>query len=221
MTTTGHRSDADVKRAILAELEWTLSINSAHIGVAVNEGVVTLSGETDSYPERLLAEKAALRVRGVVAVAEEITVKSPWKLANDSDIALEASEAIQRAVDVPDSVNVAVKDYVVTLSGAVQWHHELVAAYRAVQYIKGIHEVVNHITILPSAEVTDIKSAITDAFVRSAQFEGNNIAVVSDENHGVTLEGSVGSWSEYRQAEQVAWSAPGITTVKNRLRIAP
>jgi osmotically-inducible protein OsmY len=221
MTQLKHVTDAELKKAVVAELEWTPSIDSAHIGVAVTDGAVTLSGEAATYPEKLLAEKAALRVRGVTAVAEEITVRSSWKPSNDSDIARDTSDALRRAVDVPDSVKVAVNDHVVTLSGAVSWHHERVAAFRAVTYVKGVHEVINNVTVIPGVEAVNIKAQIGEAFVRNALLEGNNVTVVSDTDHCVTLEGFVRSWSELRQAEHIAWSAPGITGVKNLLRIVP
>jgi osmotically-inducible protein OsmY len=221
MTEKKNRPDAELRAAVAAELEWTPSINSAHIGIAVTDGAVTLSGEAATYPEKLLAEKAALRVRGVTAVAEEITVRSDWKPANDTDIARESSEALHRAVDIPDSVKVSVSNHVVTLTGAVKWHHERAAAYRAVQYTRGVREVINDITVNPGVEDANIKSQISAAFVRNALDKGNSIRVVSDDDHAVTLEGTVGSWSELRQAEHIAWSAPGVAGVKNRIRIAP
>ena len=218
MTQTLQKIDADLKAAVAEELAWTPSVNSTHVGVAVDHGAVTLSGEVDTYPERHLAEKAALRVRGVVAVAEEITVRNTWGVANDSDVAREASEALERAVNVPDSVKAVVHEHFITLSGTVAWQYQRKAAERAVRYLRGVSGVQNTITIKPAVSTAGLKNAISAAFVRSAQLEGNNITVTA--NAGVvTLEGTVHSRSEQRQATTAAWSAPGVTSVMNRLRL--
>jgi osmotically-inducible protein OsmY len=219
MTRTLRRPDSELKSAVVAELRWIPSVNSAHIGVSVNDGAVTLSGEVDSYPEKLLAAKAVTRVQGVNAIAQEITVRDSWGGMNDTDIAREAGEAVQRAVDVPETVHVSVHNRIITLSGSVRWQHERAAAARAVRYTKGIRSVLNSVEIRPSASTTGIKTAIAAALVRSALLETNNISVATDTAGVVTLEGTVRSWDESGQTEHVCWSAPGVTDVLNRLRI--
>lgn len=218
MTKTEQRTDAELKDAVANELAWTPSVNSTRIGVAVDHGAVTLSGEVDTYPERRFAEKAALRVRGVTAVAEEVTVRKTWGAANDADIAREASEALARAVDLPDSVKVVVRDHFITLSGPVTWHYQLEAAERAVRYLKGVTGVLNTVEIKPTVSAAGLKTAISAALVRNAQLEGKHITVTADAGV-VTLEGTVHSWSESRQANAAAWSGPGVTRVMNHLRV--
>ena len=218
MTQTSRRPDAELKGAVVEELRATPSVNSTHIGVAVTDGAVTLSGEVETYPEKTLAEKAAQRVRGVTAIAEEITVRDTWGAA-DTDIAREAGEALQRAVDVPDTVKAAVHGHVVTLSGVVAWQYQRAGAARAVRYLKGVLDVLDTVTIRPTAAVADIKAAIGAALVRNARIENQHIAVTTGTAGAVTLEGTVHSWAERRQAEQAAWSAPGVTEVTNHLRI--
>ena len=219
MTPTQQRTDAELKDAVADELGWTPSVNSTHIGVAVDHGAVTLSGEVDTYPERFLAERAALRVHGVTAVAEEVTVRNPRGAANDADIAREASEALERAVDVPpDSVKAVVHDHFITLSGSVTWYYQREAAERAVRYLKGVTGVHNTVKIKPAVSASGLKSAISAALVRNAQLEGKHITVTADAGV-VTLEGTVHSGSERRQANTTAWSAPGVTNVMNHLRI--
>ncbi len=192
---------------------------STHIGVAVDHGAVTLSGEVNTYPERLLAEKAALRVHGVTAVAEEIKVNYVGGSANDSDIAREASEALDRSVNVPsDSVKAIVNGHFITLSGQVAWQFQREAAERSVRYLKGVTGVFNQITIKPTVSANGLKNTIGAAFVRSAQLEGKDIKVTADAGT-VTLEGSVHSWSDRRQADTSAWAAPGVTSVTNHLRV--
>lgn len=195
-------------------------MNSTHIGVAVDHGAVTLSGEVGTFPERLAAEQAALRVRGVTAVAEEVTVRDIWGGANtDADIAREAGEALQGAVDVPsDSVRAVVADHCITLSGPVTWHYQREAAERAVRYLKGVTGVYNTVKIKPTVSASGLKTAISAAFVRNAQLEGRNITVSADRG-AVTLEGTVHSPAERRQANMAAWSAPGVTAVMNHLHV--
>ncbi|MDQ2845906.1 MAG: BON domain-containing protein [Actinomycetota bacterium] len=219
MTQTEHRPDIDLKNSIIEELRWTPSVNPTHIGVAVNHGAVTLSGEVDSYPEKLHAEKATLRVRGVTGIAQEMTVRSTFG-ANDTDIARQAGEAIDRAVDVPkDSVKVAVHDHMITLTGTVPWNYQRESASRAVRYLKGVHEVFNTVTIKPTASAAGIKTAIAEAMLRSAVLDAKNTTVTADPAGTVTIEGTVQSWAERHQAELVAWAAPGVSDVINKLRI--
>jgi osmotically-inducible protein OsmY len=181
---------------------------------------VTLSGEVDSYPERRWAEEAVMRVHGVTAIAEEISVRSKWHATNDTDIAREAGEALDRAVDLPEgAITATVHDHVVTLSGHVPWNHQRDAASRAVRYLKGVANVQNAITIRPTVSASGVKSAITAALVRSAQFEGSDVSVTADSAGVVTLNGTVHSWSERQSAQQAAWFAPSVTSVTNDLLI--
>jgi osmotically-inducible protein OsmY len=212
------RTDTDLKNAVSDAIDWLPSVNSAHIGVSVSQGVVTLSGQVDSYPQRYQAEKAALRVRGVNAVAEEITVRG-LAGTTDSGIAKEAHEALERAVDVPkDTVKVTVQEHVITLTGNMTWQFQREAAARAVRYLHGVIGIHNNLSIKPAASADGIKTAITDALTRDAQLEARNITVMTDGGH-VTLEGKVHTWSEQHQADWAAWSAPGVSAVTNNLRI--
>jgi osmotically-inducible protein OsmY len=188
--------------------------------VTVTNGAVTLFGEVDSYPEKRLAEKAVERVRGVSAIAEDITVRSTWAAVTDTDIARETGEALRRSVDVPDSIQVSVHDGVLTLSGVVTWQFERAAAGRAVQYAKGVGVINNEITIRPGVIAEDLKFAISAALLRNAEVDGARVAVVTANDGSATLTGVVASWSERRQAERVTWSAPGVTRVANRLTVA-
>jgi len=219
MTPTLHRSDVELKSAVVEELGWTPSVDDTHVGVAVNDGAVALSGEVASYPEKLLAIHAAQRVRGVTAVAQDIVVRSAWGEAKDIDIAREAGEALERAVDVPASVKVAVHGHVVTLSGAVNWQYQREAADRAFRYTKGVTGVFNLLEIRPAAMASGCKAAITSALVRNARLESKHITVTTDDAGSATVEGTVGSWAESRQAEHACWAAPGVTGVINNLRI--
>jgi osmotically-inducible protein OsmY len=220
MTQTRHRTDHELRTAVVDELNWTPNVDVTRIGVSVNDGAVTLSGEVDSYPEKGNAEKAAFRVRGVSAVAEEIVVRSAVGGMNDTDIAREAGEALDRAVDIPrDAVKASVRDHIITLSGAVCWQFQRRAAERAVRYLRGVDAVRNEITIDPERAASDLKKSISSALVRNAQLDSNTIEVVIGEGGAVSLIGRVQSAAEGRQAEHTAWSAPGVTSVMNSLII--
>ena len=220
MTQTLQRTDAELKGAVTEELVWTAGLNSANIGVAADDGAVTLSGEVESYPEKLRAEQAMLRVAGVTAFADEITVRGSWEGVNDTDIARSAGEALNLCVDVPGGeVKAAVHDHAITLSGRVTWYYQREAAASAVQSLPGVSHVNNMITIRPAVKTRDIKAAILAALVRSAQIESAHTIVMADDVGVVTLDGRVRSWSERREAENAAWTAVGVTDVVNHLRI--
>jgi osmotically-inducible protein OsmY len=218
--TTQSILDTDLKEAVVAELSWLPYLNDTKIGVAVNDGAVMLSGEVDSYPEKLQAEHAAMRVRGVTAIAEELTVRGKWQGAGDLDIAREATEALDRAVNLPDgAVTATVHDHAITLSGQVLWQYQRESAARAVRYLKGITAVHNLISVKPVASAAGIRTAISAALVRSAEFDGRNITVHATHDGSVRLEGAVRSQHEREAAQRAAWFAPGVTAVVNDLHV--
>jgi len=220
MTTTLNRTDDQLKTAIDDELGWTPNVTATHVGVGVNHGAVTLSGEVASYPERHLAVRAAQRVRGVTAVADEMTVQTVWANTNDTDISREAGESLDRAIDVPaGSIKAEVTDHVITLRGQVGWNYEREAAHRAVRYLRGVTDVHNLVTVKPRVSAVGVKSSIDAALLRNALLEAKGTKVTADASGEVTLEGNVHSWTERTQAESLAWSAPGVTGVVNHLHI--
>lgn len=219
MTTSTELQDTQIGAAVVRELGWLPSVDSTHIEVSVTGGVVTLSGRVATYLEKVLAGKATQRVHGVVGLAQEIDVHTRWTALTDVDIARECGEALQRAVDVPDSVKVAVTKKAVTLSGEVQWQFQREAAVRTVQCLKGVTEVQNDITLRTGVVLTDLQAAIEAALVRNAQLESHQICVSTVNRGEVTLTGKVGSWAESRQAEHACWAAPGVTAVHNQLTL--
>ena len=221
MTIKTNPTDATLEAAVIEELKWTPSIDSSHIDVSAEYGIVTLSGEVDSYPEKFLAEKAALRVHGVSGVSGEIRVRNNWSALSDVDIAAEVDAALERAIDVPPgSVQGVVDDHFVTLAGSVNWHFQRQAAERAVRYLKGVTGLRNSITIEPKVSATGLKKTITAALDRNAQLKKRGISVATDED-AVILTGKVRTCAERHQADMTAWSAPGVTSVANQLVVAP
>lgn len=151
MTGLAQRTDQQLQDAVNDELRWTPSVDSSHIHVAVAGGTATLTGHVATYPETLLAARAALRVRGIVAVAQEIAVRGPWAAATDTQIARHAVDALKMAPAVSTAVQASVHERRLTLSGRVGSLLESEAACRAVNYIPGLEMVVNEMTIGPAS----------------------------------------------------------------------
>lgn len=212
--------DMDLKKTILDELEWEPSVEAAHIGVAVDDGVVTLSGHVSSYAEKIAAEVAVRRIKGVRGIAEEIEVRFPGdKKTADDQIAKRALNVMEWASTVPkDAVQVKVQRGVVTLNGQVDWYYQKEEASTAVRKFSGVRAVINDISIKQKPQAGDIKLKIEQALKRNADLEANSIKVVVTGGR-VTLDGKVKAWYERDLAERTAWSAPGVTAVEDRIQI--
>jgi len=211
--------DMDLRRNVISELNFEPAVNAAHIGVASEGGVVTLSGHVESYAEKLAAEKAAKRVKGVKAIAEEIKVRFPEETkTGDDEIAIRAVCMLEWSAVAPSSsVMVEVQDGWVHLSGEVKWRYQRNAVEGLLQRLSGIKGVMNHITVRPHQEPLDIKCKIEDALDRNAQVLAEKISVSVGDGGRVVLEGQVRDWQERNAVEDAAWSAPGVSWVENRL----
>jgi len=211
----------DLQRAILDELEYEPSINADEIGVSVRDGVVTLSGLVGSYAEKVAAETAVKRVQGVKAVALDLEVRIPSLFKHtDTDIAKAASTALDWNTLVPKGrVKVKVEDGWVTLEGLLGWDFERQAAARAVRSLNGVRGVSNLIVLKPQVGTKQIQERIVGAFRRNADLDSKTVSVEAVDGK-VTLFGNVRSWTERREAERVAWAAPGVSEVENRIIVA-
>jgi osmotically-inducible protein OsmY len=214
--------DKVLRQFIIDDLNFEPSIDSANIGVAVEKGVVTLSGHVASYAEKIAAERAVQRVRGVKAIAQEIEVRYPDQAKrSDDEIAQRALNILKWSVQVPaDRIQVKVEKGWITLTGAVPWQYQRLAAESAVRKLSGIVGVTNliEIEIKPHVAASDVQRKITDSLKRNAEVEADSIRVVVD-NDKVILEGKVKTWYERGLAKRAAWSAPGVTMVEDRLTL--
>lgn len=212
-------NDNELQKSVIAELNWEPSIKAAHIGVAANDGVVTLSGHVDTYMEKSIAEKAARRVKGVKAVAEEIEVKLAFDIQRtDEEIAAAALNRLEWDVEIPDDIiRIKVEKGWVTLTGEVEWHYQMEAAERDVRALHGVVGVSNQISLKPTANARDISDSIRHALHRS-WFDPKTITV-SATGGNVHLTGTAHSWSDRQLAGATAWAAPGATAVRNDITI--
>lgn len=212
--------DKALKQKVLDELKWDPSINAAHVGITANDGIVTLTGRVESFAEKHAAEKAAGRVVGVKAVAEEIEVKLPFSSKRgDDEIAASALERLSWDTFVPpDVIKVKVEKGWITLSGEVDWAFEKNAAGAALSNLYGVIGVSNDITITSKANASDISTDIKLALDRSWFSAPNHIKVTVD-GGDVNLTGTVHSWEDKRKAAFTAWAAPGATYVQNDLSV--
>ena len=212
-------SELQLRQDVVDELEYEPSVDAAHIGVAVDKGVVTLTGHVASYAEKQAAIAAVRRVKGVRAIAEEIEVRYPLdKKTSDDEIAQRAIDILGWDMMVPsDSIQVMVHNGWVTLTGNVDWHYQKKQAEEDVRKLSGVRGVTNTIEIKPSVQAEDVKRKIEEALKRHAEIEASAIRVTVHERNKVLLEGKVGSWDERNAVENAAWSAPGVKSVEDRM----
>ncbi|CAN5427793.1 BON domain-containing protein [soil metagenome] len=215
------KTDNQLRDDVLTELAWEPSVDSAHIGVTAEQGIVTLSGQVRTYMEKSAAERATERVRGVKGVAEKLEIKfGTGNHHNDTEIAQAAITALKWNDLVPnDKVQVIVEKGVVTLKGQVDWNYQREAATNAVRYLNGVTSVGNQMTLTTTLASPDLEAKIKQSFQRNAQLDADQIHATTQAGQ-VTLTGTVRSWAERRDAADVAWAALGVSDVHNNLVIA-
>jgi osmotically-inducible protein OsmY len=215
------KSDSQIQKDVIAELNWEPTVNAAEIGVEVKDGTVTLAGHVDNYPGKWNAERAAERVYGVKALVMEIDVTLAGSTRRtDADIVRSARDILEWTTDATeDTVRVTVDKGVITLSGAVPWEYQRRDAAEAVRNLVGVTGVLNSITITSDVSSSIIKADIEAALKRRATADAKSIKVAVD-GAEVTLTGSVHSWSERNLARDSAWAAPGVRNVIDNLAVA-
>ncbi|WNH07779.1 BON domain-containing protein [Thalassobellus suaedae] len=214
------KTDARIREDVLDQLAWESNVDDRQIGVAVENGVVTLSGVVDSYSTKMAAEKATKKVSGVKAVVEDIEVKYGDSFKkSDKEIAKAAVNALKWNMSVPDDkIMVKVDDGWIYLTGEVKWDFQRNAAKKAVEDLLGVRYVSNNITLKQNIEATDIKNKIKKAFERAADVDAKHISVEVD-GHTVTLRGTVRSLAEKEEARKTAYASPGVYNVNNKIKV--
>jgi osmotically-inducible protein OsmY len=212
-------TDIRVRGAVVRQLDWNPEVDASAIGVTASDAVVTLTGFVDSYAEKLAAERVAKRVRGVRAVANDITVRQMVD-RTDPDIAHDAIVCLQNRPDLGDMVQVAVHRGHLTLTGQVEWLLQKEAAERAVKHVRGLLGIFNHLTVKARSAQRDVRRRIVAAMHHDADLDARRITVdVHDST--VTLTGTVSTWLQRDAAELAAGHAPGIARVENRIAVVP
>ena len=216
------RSDEAIQTDVLEEVKWDTRVRPNEIGVAVKDGIVTLTGWVDSYMKKMAAEEAAHRVRGFKAVANDIEVRLPGSAERtDADLAKAVLNALKWEANIPaGKLDVTVSQGWVTLKGEVDYGFQKRDAERAVQRLSGVKGVTNLITIKPLVSPTDLKQQIERALVRNAETDARQITV-EVQGGKLILRGTVRSYAEKQAAEDTAWSAPGVSEVDNQIMISP
>ncbi|HWV66419.1 BON domain-containing protein [Chitinophaga sp.] len=214
------KTDVQIREDVLDELMWEPMLKPAEIGVAVTDGIVTLSGYVNDYSKKLAAEKAVKRVKGVKAVAEDIQVRLPFEMQkDDEEIAGKVVNALKWNTNIPDEkISVKVDNGWVTLDGELEWQFQRDAALTAVRDLVGINGVINLLKLKPVLSTSIIKSNIRKALERNADLEADKITIDTSDST-VTINGKVHSWSEKSEAERAIWATPGVAKVINHLEI--
>jgi osmotically-inducible protein OsmY len=211
--------DIRVRDAVLRQLEWDPEVDAGGIGVTASKGAVTLTGAVATYAGKLAAERAAKRVRGVRAVANDLDVRLVAE-RTDADIAADVTRSLEMCGGIPSTVQAAVHHGRVTLTGQVNWLFQKPMAEKALRHIRGVRAVVNYIAVAPRAIERDVQHRIAEALHRHASIDARSISVATM-GDTVILTGTVGTWLQRDAAEKAAAAAPGIAHVDNRLIVEP
>ena len=214
------KSDNQIQEDIIDQLKWEPFLNASQIGAAVKNGIVTLTGQVDTYSKKLAAENAAKKIAGVKAIAEDIQIGvSPEYNKTDTEIAEAVLNALKWHTAVQEEkIKIKVENGNVRLEGEVEWEFQRNNAETAIENLTGIRSVMNLINVKPNFTASDIKKKITAAFQRSATIDAGKITVEVTGDK-VILGGKVRSFAEKEDAEKAAWLAPGVTRIESRIEM--
>ena len=218
-TTTLTDVDVRIRDAVMRQLEWDPQLDASAVGITAKDGAVTLTGYIDSYSGKLAAERAAKRVHGVRAVANDIEVRLKLD-RTDADLANDVVRALELRGTIPEGVQAVVHNAHVTLTGKVNWLFQKREAEKAVRHVRGVRDVVNYIEVAPQGVERDVRRRIVQALHLNADVDARHITVTLT-GDTATLTGTVGTWLQREAAEHAAADAPGIRDVINSLVVEP
>lgn len=214
-TATLTEADVRVRDAVMRQLDWDPEVDASAVGVTAKNGSVTLTGFIDTYSGKLAAERAAKRVHGVRAVANDVDVRLRLE-RTDPEIAQDAARALELRGTLPEGVQAVVHNGHVSLTGKVDWLYQNEIAEKAIRHIRGVRNVLNHISVVPQAAVRDVRHRIVRALHQNADVDARHITVTVSGDTAI-LTGTVGTWLQRDSAERAAANAPGIAHVDNRI----
>ncbi len=215
------KSDAQIQKDVMIELDWDAGIDATHVAVTVSDGIVTLTGSVPHFSAKYAAQAIAQRIGGVRAIADELEIDLLGShMRTDTEIAAAALNALHWTYGVPPDLKVVVDNGWITLSGQTNWSFEREVAAKTLGSLMGVRGVVNKIQLKSKIVPADVQFRIEDALKRSAAAEGQKIDVQISGNK-VTLSGNVHSKFEASDAELAAWNAPGVSSVQNDLTVGP
>jgi osmotically-inducible protein OsmY len=216
------RTDSEIKKDVEDEVRFDPDIDATDIAVSVHNSVIALTGFVRSYMQKIQAERDAIRVAGVVGVANDLEVRLPYiNKRPDPEIARDAVQKLQNELPYSSQfIKVTLEDGWLTLEGSFEWNYQRERAEKAVRSVRGVTGVTNDIMLKPRVMASDVKSRIEEALKRSAEIDASHITVESVGSK-VVLRGTVRSWAERQEAERAAWQAPGLATVENLITISP
>jgi osmotically-inducible protein OsmY len=218
MLNTLDKTDTEIKNDVLSELKYEPSIKVTDIGVLVKDGIVTLTGYTTSFNEKLTAVHAVKRVVGVLAIADDIELHIPdANHRTDGEIA--AAHQIESSTTIPKgTIGITIRNGWIILEGEVEWWYQKNAAEVAVRHLSGVRGVSNSISIKSTDKIPAVGMDIEAAFARNALLDAKQIRIEIDGSK-VTLHGTVRTLAEREEAERVAWAAQGVLSVEDHLDV--
>lgn len=211
-------NDKQLRQAVIDELDFEPSIESAEIGVLAEEGVVTLTGHVPTYYQKMRAERATWRVKGVLAVVQNIEVRYATD-TSDEELAKRALGVLKWNSSLPSDIHVTVNKGWLSLEGTVNWQYQRTNAEAALRALHGVTGISNNIAIKPSVQVPVVQKRIEDALKRNAEIEARQVHIAVKNGDTVTLDGKVDTWSERMAVERAVWSVPGVKNVVDHLVI--
>ncbi|MEO6305242.1 MAG: BON domain-containing protein [Bacteroidia bacterium] len=212
------KNDETLQQDVQKALKWEPLLHAAEIGVAVKDGIVTLTGSVDSYTKKREAEDASKKVTGVKAVIESIKVELVSKAKkDDKELADEVVAALRWNWQIPDDkIKVKVEDGWITLEGDLEWNYQREEAQKSLTSLIGIKGFTNKLNI-KSNRIDEIeKKTIEAALARNWALEHEDI-LVKVQGNKVSLTGVVNSLYRKEEAGVIVWKTPGVCSLENEL----